>query len=416
MNIHFKLYPHQKVLFTSKEKLLYLRCGRGSGKTHAASLLVAIRLLEGKRILCLSQSYKQLTEVMIPEVCRKLDSIIPGDYTLNKTAQKITYKSGAIFFGSYESLENLRGFDRISLAVLDEAELAPANIFEVLVFCLRGEGIDPQIVMLSTPRSGSWLKRFCIDNNVKIITASTADNKKITPEQIELMKRTSLSEAQWRREFYGEAVDDDSGGTLFTNAIMEDAPETGTSYAIGVDPSGLGSDFNVLILRKGNSIKKIEKLAIATAKDLYTVIRNWVNEFGMDYLSHIAIDQAYGLRLKEVLDETDLAMFVRLVPFGASSDIDAYANKRCEMYVTMKHSFEDNGIHGLTEEIRNELAATKYELNSRDKIQLVPKEDIKLVIGHSPDAADALALTYFEELQPKGLLRSRREEIKRRLM
>jgi hypothetical protein len=41
-----------------------------------------------------------------------------------------------------------------------------------------------------------------------------------------------------------------------------------------------------------------------------------------------------------------------------------------------------------------ELAAIEWTVTSTGKIHIEPKEDIKKRLGHSPDHADALALTY----------------------
>ena len=66
--VNYKLFPHQKALFTSKDQIIYLRCGRGAGKTFCAALLCAVRLLEGKKIVCLSQNFRQSSEVLWPEI------------------------------------------------------------------------------------------------------------------------------------------------------------------------------------------------------------------------------------------------------------------------------------------------------------------------------------------------------------
>lgn len=44
--------------------------------------------------------------------------------------------------------------------------------------------------------------------------------------------------------------------------------------------------------------------------------------------------------------------------------------------------------------IRKELLATRYELTKKDKTAIVPKDDIIARIGHSPDFADTLSMTF----------------------
>jgi phage terminase large subunit len=418
--IKFKLFPHQKALFTSHDEIIYLRCGRGAGKTFCAALLCALRLVEGKRIVCLSQTSRQSREVMWVEIINQLNNIVPGQYKANIAAQKITFgKTGVIYFASYESLETLRGFTQIALAVCDEVCLAPPDLFSVVSFCMRDlpNGEAGQIVMLSTPRSDNWVTGFCRKENVTIINAKTTDNKRVTPAQVELMRRTCLDENQWKREFYGEECEDGSEGTLFTNDVLRDCEQvkenTQKGYAIGIDCSGLGVDYNVIVVRSINKIKKVVKKRTATAAEVCGIVKGLIEEFGRGDLSHIAIDEAYGLDLSNRLKEAGYV--VHIVPFGGKASESVYLNNRAEMYCVMKKSFEEFGMLGLNEDMKRELNATRYVLNNANKIQIIPKSEIKLIVGHSPDTADALALTYIQPIVPRALteyrLRQDREDM-----
>ena len=79
------------------------------------------------------------------------------------------------------------------------------------------------------------------------------------------------------------------------------------------------------------------------------------------------------------------------------------------MYINLKKGIEEYGLKGINDELYRELQATKYILNNNDKIQLIPKDEIKLNIGRSPDIADALALTYTQDIIPLGLIEADRE-------
>lgn len=46
------------------------------------------------------------------------------------------------------------------------------------------------------------------------------------------------------------------------------------------------------------------------------------------------------------------------------------------------------------EELKQELICGEYFFDTRNRIQLEPKEDIKARLGSSPDLGDALALTF----------------------
>lgn len=381
----------------------------GSGKSYIASLMAVIALLQGKRVICLGQNFKAVSEVLMQECINRLYEILkPEMFQVHKGMMKITYKSGTIYFASYETPDAIRGYTEISLAILDEAALADPEIMTILPFCMRGKDIVPKLVMISTPRGQNWLTRFVRENNVPLITATTKDNKFISDEQIALMRKSCVSESAWRREYYGEECEDVDNGTIFTSDMFNDAPKSGTTITIGCDPSGFGHDLNSLVLRKGNTIEKYHKVQLTTAKDMYAVIKTWIHEYGRNNLSAINIDAAYGSSLYELLMETDLAGFVNMVSFGGSADEPSYANKRAEIYMKTKQFINEHGLNGVDETAINEFLSTKYILNNRDKIQLIPKEDIKQAIGRSPDTADSIALTFFTPDIPRGLGLERR--------
>ena len=367
-------------------------------------------MLRGEKVICLGQTASAVAEVLAPEILDKLNKIIPGKYSYNKSSHKFQYRKGIIYLQSYESIESIRGYTMISLAILDEAALAPPDVFTILAFCMRGEGIHPRIRMLSTPRSDNWLTRYIADNHIPVIHATTRDNKLISEEQIEIMKRTCVDENAWRREFFGEEVDDSSTGVLFSSNLLNSAPKfmhrNNNGYAIGIDCSGLGKDSNVIVVRNQNEIIDIVEKKVASNSELCSTVRGLIMTHGKANLSHVAIDEAYGLDLHERL--SDAGINATIVPFGGKPKNQAYANRRAEMYINMKKGIEEYGLKGITDELYRELQATKYILNNNGKVQIIPKDEIKLNIGRSPDIADALALTYTQEIIPIGLIESDR--------
>lgn len=89
----------------AKNRFVVMACGRGSGKTFAASLLIAKRLLCGERLMVFAQNYASLTENMFTEVRKRLDTIIGYDkYIYNKGNKKLEVP----FSGRYLVWTNIR--------------------------------------------------------------------------------------------------------------------------------------------------------------------------------------------------------------------------------------------------------------------------------------------------------------------
>ena len=410
MNIHYKLFKHQKELLACKEDMVYLRAGRGSGKSFIASLIAVIALLKGQRVLIMAQDYRSLTEVIMAECIQRLYEILkPEEFQVHKVSMKITYgATGVIYFSSYSNMDSIRGFSKIQLSILDEVCLAPPNLYEVLAYCQRNLDEPPRIIMCSTPRPANWVTAFIKDRNVKVISARTSDNKLIKPEEIALMKKTCLSEEQWLREFEGVECEDNNSGVLFTDDMFIEAPKNGTCVSIGVDCAGYGKDCNCIVVRKGNSVIKVLRKTLMPAKDLFSEIKLVIHEHGASNVSHIAIDMAYGQGLYELLMDSEYKGLTYMIPFGGSAEDPAYLNKRAEMYVAAKRYISEHGMNGIDTQMMEELKATRYELSPHDKVQLIKKDDIRLILKRSPDSADAFALTFAMPDMPRGVIMERK--------
>lgn len=416
MEKHYKLVAHQKRFLLSDKPTVVLNCGRSSGKSFIASLIAALRVKEGKKILVWAQDFKALSENLLSEIIKRLDEM-HVIYHYNQNAHKITCGKGIIYGLSYENIEACRGFTEIGIAICDEIALAPANFFGTMAFCMRGKGISPKIYCMTTPRVGTWWNDFvrkADPDKIEIIRGnmmSLLDKDIITQGTLDLVKATCLDENMLRQELYGELVEDNSTGVLFTSRLLTTAPKflqrNNEGYAIGIDCSGLGKDSNVIVVRNQNEILDIVEKKIASNSELCSTVRGLIMTHGKANLSHIAIDEAYGLDLHERLTEANINAV--LVPFGGKAKNSAYANQRAEMYINMKKGIEEFGLKGITDELSIELHATKYILNNNNKIQLIPKDEIKMNIGRSPDIADALALTYTQDIIPLGLIEADRE-------
>ena len=233
----------------SKSPITYMVCGRAAGKSYAASLLIVKYFLEGKNVIALAQTFKSLSEVLFAEIRNRLEEL-HIDAHINMGAMKITYGEATIYGASYENLESVRGLSRISLAVCDEAALSPPKLFTIISPCLRGEGIEGYIRLLSTPRKGSWLNLYCKEHPdlIELIHATTRDNTLITEDQIKLMTSSIVNADLIAQELEGVMLDIDSDNSIVQ---LKDYPKAKQLYSeadtyMGVDLAGLGSDNNVI--------------------------------------------------------------------------------------------------------------------------------------------------------------------------
>jgi hypothetical protein len=393
--IKYRLFPHQLKLMNSKSPITYMVCGRAAGKSYAASLLVVKNFLEGKNVIALAQSRQSLKDVLFTEIMERLNELGVNVH-YNQQSMRITYGNAIIYGGSYESLEAIRGLTRISLAVCDEAALSPPKLFATLSPCLRGEGIKGYIRLLSTPRKGSWLNLYCKEHSelIELIHATTRDNTFITEDQIKLMTSSIVNADLIEQELEGVMLDIDSEASVVK---LSDYPKSKQDYSeancyIGVDLAGLGCDYNVITVLNKYEIIKQELIEVANTFQLTNIIEELSNTY-----------KAKGIFI-DVTGSTSCGVYDMLkaknynaIPINFAQtayDKDRYCNARCEMYVELSNAIK-GGLFIDDSDIKTQLSFTTIFVNNSGKFQLCKKEEIKELIGHSPDKADSLALAVY---------------------
>ena len=394
MQKEYKLFPKQREFFNSKAPITALICGRGFGKSHVASLYIAINFLRGLRVIALAQTFKALHEVLFTEILARLDEMdIP--YRFDKQNMKITYGEGVIFGASYENLESIRGLSRISVAVCDEAALSPNTLFSTLSPCLRGEGIEPYIRLLSTPRRGSWLNLYIREHpdTVEVIHAKTSDNPLITEDQLNLMKQSIVNDDMLQQELEGVMLDIDSDSSVvqLRDYPRSDSGKTAELFYMGIDLAGLGSDSNVITVSSSYRIEEQVSVRVANTFELTDRVENMCRKYKIQCI-YIDITGSTSCGLLDMLKAKGLNAVG--INFAQKPFSDRYANARCEMYVELSNAIK-SGMFIDSDDIKTQLSYTTINVNPSGKFQLIKKESIKELIGHSPDEADSLALSIY---------------------
>lgn len=356
--------------------------------------MIVINFLQGKRIIALAQNYKALNEVLFQEIRNRLDEL-GIDARIDRNAMKITFGTGVIYGASYEGLESVRGLSKISLAVCDEAALAPSKLFETLTPCLRGDGITGFVRLLSTPRRGSWLNLYCKEHpdKVEIITASTSDNKLITDEQLSLMKATIVNPEIAKQELEGVMLDIDSDSSIvqLSEYPLFDSGRSADENYMGIDLSGLGSDNNVFVVANKYRIENLTSINKADTFEMCNVAERLIQQYNIKGI-YIDITGSTSCGILDMLKMKGHPVIG--INFAQKPFDERNANARCEMYVELAKAIK-SGLYVDRDDIKTQLSYTTISVNNSGKFQLCKKEEIKEMIGHSPDESDAFALAIY---------------------
>lgn len=360
--------------------------------------------MKGLRILAFSQTYSSLKQNLFPEIIKRFTELqleFPEIYEelipqYNRSDMTISFKNGMCFGYSYDNYENVRGQSDISLLALDEVALAPADLMDIVGPCLRGPGIKPMIRFCTTPRVGSiWNRKFkehMAIGDWDVFTGTYKENIHLTVESVSMIEASVSDPLLRRQELYGEIMD-----SVVENCILADVTMPtringkDKKYVMGVDMARYGNDSTVIVVRDSYSIIEKVNLFHADSYKVSSEIEKMLQKYGD---MRIYIDGTGGFS-SGVEDYLKLGHDITSVNFGSKSKGNYNLNCRADMYSNLVKAIDD-GFYIDDETIKDELFATSYVITSNGKKAIVPKEQIKEILGHSPDATDALALTFYE--------------------
>ena len=403
--INIDFLPHQLRLFKSEERIKGLYCGRGAGKSYLMIKCSALDIIQGKRIIYFCQTNNVMETQFLPFIKETLED---WGYRVKVNEKKHVISvggNGRLFYYSYENYENSRGATKILKIYFDEVALAPrpALLFSAVAPCMRDSGGRTELIFASTPKKGTewdkWVKGKTPSKYV-ITGVTMDDNPKATEEEKKLIKDLVNDPNFYRQEILGEILDDD---LEFCVVRSDDFPTIKQArhgfVSIGCDCAGTGRDnFNFIAVDESGVIENVET-NIADTHHQFSLVRNLVHKYGARQIN-IDTTGGFGNGLYDMCNRAFIVdgyeVEVIGTNFGQSAeDNKAYANARAEMYFRLGDRIR-GGFYIDNEKAREELKHTTYDITSAGKIQLVKKEEIKALIGRSPDTADAIALAVYK--------------------
>ncbi|MDR2137447.1 MAG: terminase family protein [Synergistaceae bacterium] len=164
----------------------------------------------------------------------------------------------------------------------------------------------------------------------------------------------------------------------------------GAEVVLGVDVARFGDDDTVAVLRKGLVAFKPRRwhgLGSVEAADQ-------IGQIILEHRPHaVFVDAGRGEGVIDTLRSRGFTIME--IPFNSRAiDHARYGNRVTEMYDKLKKWMMENGSLPDDPNLKSELTARTYNFDTRGRMILEPKDKYKERMGGSPDAADALALTF----------------------
>ena len=161
-------------------------------------------------------------------------------------------------------------------------------------------------------------------------------------------------------------------------------------FVVGVDPARFGSDSTVIAVRQGRDIVEIKKYK---GDDTMTVVGHIIETIEQYKPALVCIDEG-GLGAGVVDRLKEQRYKVRGVNFAnKSKNPMMYGNLRAQIWGDMKQWLKDASIPS-DRYLKSDLISPLMKPDSKGAIFLESKKDMKARGLASPDAADAIALTF----------------------
>jgi hypothetical protein len=182
---------------------------------------------------------------------------------------------------------------------------------------------------------------------------------------------------------------------------------------LGVDVARGGGDRSHLIDRQGRAAGRQINRAVdcADTMELAGLIAREIERLQPD-MTFIDMG-SFGAAVYDRLVELGYRRRISGVNFGGrAQDARQYANKRAEIWGALRDWLADGGGAELPNDplLHSHLCAPGFQINSNQQILLEAKDRIKARLGLSPDAGDALALTFAEPLRRERRAAAARSE------
>lgn len=402
--------------------------GRGIGKSALVSWLIMWMLSTriGSSVIVSANSENQLRTVTWGELTKWATMAI-NSHWWEPSATKLTpaqwltelverdLKKGTRYWSaegklwseenpdSYAGVHNHDGM----MVIFDEASGIPDGIWSVAAGFFTEKILDRYWFAFSNPRrnTGYFFETFHGKRDFwkgQIIDARTVEG---TDQAIynQIIAEYGEDSIQARVEVYGEfpAAGEDQ---FISPVVVEDAmkrpayKDQTAPIVIGVDPARGGMDSTVILVRQGRDIVAIKRLK---GEDTMSVVGHVIDAIE-EYKPALTVIDEGGLGYG-ILDRlTEQRFKVRGVNFAwKAKNPVMWGNKRAEIWGAMRDWLRTASIPN-DRSLRNDLVGPMKKPNSAGTIFLEGKKEMKARGLASPDAADALAVTFAFPVASRG--------------
>ena len=411
-----------KYLFDDKTKEVLFGGAAGGGKSWVGcSYLITMCLQYPKTRYLMGRSkldaLKKTTLNTFFEVCTEWNLKAIKDYTFNGSSNVITFYNGSeiilkdlFLYPSDRNFDSLGSLE-ITGAFIDEAnqitEKAKNVVASRLRYKLDENGLIPKMLMTCNPAK-NWVYseyyRPAQDNTIKhyrkFIQSLVIDNNYISKHyetqlsQLDELSKQRLLFGNWEYDATADSlIDYNSIMSMFSQKGIE-----GDKY-ITCDVARFGSDKTVIMLWQGLHIRYIRTILKSAVNEVVDEIKKLQQENGVNLRNIIVDEDGVGGGVKDYLRCQGFTNNARALKG------ENYQNLKTQCYYKLADQINKGqiGVSCSDVNVKNYITEELEQVRTKDadkdnKLQIIPKDTVKAILGRSPDYADALAMRMFYEI------------------
>lgn len=427
--IKIELTPKQtqawELLEDNSTNIIVYGGSAGAGKSWLGCLWITtlclsypgIRTLIGRTVL---QQLKMTTLNTLFETLNMLGLKSDVDYRYNGQSNVVYFTNGSeiilkdlAYQPSDPMMDGLGGLE-LSAVFVDEAAQMSQLAYNILKsrirFKLNEYNLIPKMLMTCNP-AHNWLKKEfytpyvqdTLDKNKAFVPALPLDNPHLPQTYIEMLKE--LPPQQRRRLLEGDWDYLDDSDSLFdfdsiSSSVFKYTPVETEKRYMSVDVARFGTDRSVVVIWVGLCIIEIYVYTKLSTVELSDEIRELIQKYRIHPSNVIVDSDGVG---GGVADQIRGMNFV-----NNSSPVNGknFSNLKSQCYTKLSELFREGKISinlyepTTIDEITQELLSIKLKNLDKDgKIQVQSKDEIKKVLGKSPDLSDAIMMRMLPEVK-----------------
>ena len=436
-----QLHPKQKEIVKSNARFKVIRAGRKGGKTALEVEVICYKAMtsvkklnltkskfsSGRKVIYIAPTQSQARTIVWSALRTRLAGI--GKFNESMLQVKVPNEDGeetTIMVGGWENRENYRGLTDVIHITVDETDTL-RNFFTDWQEIFRPMFLDTggTADFIGTPKKeNANLRRLEklaeTRDNYQAFHFTSKDNPHLSTDELaEMEKDYADNRDAYKQEVLAEYIENE--GALFRYDCLIDVfsntiDKDGEKYLI-IDVADDGSDKTVFSFWDGLEEYRREEFHDINAETIIMKAREYAKQDQIPY-SHIAVDGigvgsaiASSSMLTGIVNykssyapiKTDLDI-VRLPHKGYTEDarVSDYKNLRSQCVFTLAGKVNNHQIasriDGKFKEMIIEELATYQDASQGDgKRMATKKEDVKELLGRSPDHSDTWIMRmYFE--------------------